>query len=102
MFAGKVRTLDDEDEQRFDVQSDPQLERLGAECLGGLWSIQGKLSDKRTAATVFTVFLRNSATLRLGPCPREHLKNDAPIYHLRLDEKLNKLEDRDTGETLAM
>ena len=56
------------------------------------------VSEKRTAgsliATVFVGFSWEFYDL-IRFCPREQLKNDSSIYHLRLDEKLNKLEDRD-------
>lgn len=51
--------------------------------------------QKKELQPLFSLFF--SGILRLGPRLREHLKNDAPVYPLRLDEKLNKLEDRDTG-----
>ena len=51
--------------------------------------------QKKELQPLFSLFF--SGILRLRPRLREHLKNDAPVYPLRLDEKLNKLEDRDTG-----
>lgn len=63
----EVPTIDDEDKERFRVQRDPQMERLEAELLG--WILFRSPSPFFTALQI------------LSPS-------------LRLDEKLNKLEER--------